>query len=93
MQRAPSPRLAVIMARDGRTSGQLRPPRRTPSVPNRGNRQSVDPCGRALHAARGKLVFGTPSPPGPMLTEFNGRMPMPVAARELACRPLSMKRC
>jgi hypothetical protein len=54
--------------------------------------QGADQGGRAVFAARGKLVHGTPGQPGRLLADFNGRIPAPMAAPDWACRPLSTTR-
>ena len=54
--------------------------------------QGRDQRGRAAFAARGKLRLGTPARPGPVLADFNGRVPQPVPAPDWARRPLTRTR-
>jgi len=51
-----------------------------------------DQRGRAVHAARGKLLLGAVGQPDRVLADFNGRIPQPIAAPEWARRPLINKR-
>jgi hypothetical protein len=54
--------------------------------------QGADQGDRPAFAARGKLPLRTPSRPGHLLADFNGRIPTPATAPDWARRPLSTKR-
>jgi hypothetical protein len=54
--------------------------------------QGADQGDRPAFAARGKLPLRTPSRPGRLLADFNGRIPALAAAPDWARRPLSTER-